>query len=258
MSISTREKNKLYYQIARHGAQDLKTPVMRELLLEAECKKKILDLGCGDGTRLSMIAKGKRAVGVDSNDFAIKEGKRRYPGLRLIKGNVEKLPFNNGEFDFVYSAFVLEHLKSPKKVIREAIRVLKEGGTFSLAAPNYGAPNRRSPCSTENKYLKLIKGFVKDFFLLVGSNKDLLWKKVKPKTNEAYEIDFDTEIEPYILPLLNFLKGKGLKITKFSTFWEIEEENTTFLFKIVKTLGKIGIFPFKFWGPQILVIAKKV
>jgi ubiquinone/menaquinone biosynthesis C-methylase UbiE len=253
--MANRKRVKRYYQVARNGAQDLDTPVMRELIQEAGGKKKILDLGCGDGTRLSIIGKRKIAVGVDESDFAIKEGRKRYPRLKLIKGDISKLPFNAGKFDLVYSAFVLEHLDEPEEVLNEAIRVLKKNGVLFLAAPNFGAPNRRSPCSEENKYLKLFRGLIKDFFW--RNSQKLSWKEVRPRTDEPYQIDFDTRIEPYVLSLIYFLKRRGLVIVKSPTFWEIQEKNKSFLFRIIRALGKKRIFPFKFWGPQLLVVAQK-
>lgn len=253
------KNDKLYYQVARAGSKDLKTPVMRELLRQIEGKKRILDLGCGDGTRLATLVKGKGAVGIDDNEFAIKEGKKRYPQLNLIKGDIEKLPFSDEEFNFVYSAFVLEHLREPEKALKEAIRVLVKKGTLFLAAPNYGAPNRRSPCSVENKYLKLVRGVINDFLNFTERGDTLGWTKVIPREDEEYEIDFDTTVEPYILSLIKFLKGKQLKIIKTSTFWEIKEKDKTLLFRlIIRYLGQKGIFPFEFWGPQLLVVTEKV
>lgn len=252
-------RDKRYYRIASDGGGNLSTPVMRELLTHAKNKKKLLDLGCGDGTRLSiLVKKGKNeGIGIDSNDFAIQKGRKGHPKLKLIKGNIEELLFEDEEFDFVYSAFVLEHLENPEKVLREAIRVLAKKGTLFLSAPNYGAPNRRSPCSVENKYLKLARGVINDFLNFTEREDALGWTKVISREDEKYEIDFDTRVEPYILSLIKFLEGKKLKIIKTSTFWEIKEENKTFLFKAIRSLGKRGIFPFKFWGPQIMVIVKK-
>ena len=47
-------------------------------------------------------------------------------------------------------------------------------------APNFGAPNRRSPNSIENKILKLVKGFFMDF---CDNGKKINWKTVLPKNN---------------------------------------------------------------------------
>jgi ubiquinone/menaquinone biosynthesis C-methylase UbiE len=56
---------------------------------------------------------------------------------RVIDAVGEKLPFPDASFDIIYSTNVLEHVEDPVKVIREAVRVLKPGGTMQFVLPNY-------------------------------------------------------------------------------------------------------------------------
>lgn len=56
---------------------------------------------------------------------------------RLIDAPGERLPFPDGSFDIVYSSNVLEHVADPGRVLREAVRVLKPGGTMQIVCPNY-------------------------------------------------------------------------------------------------------------------------
>ena len=58
---------------------------------------------------------------------------------KFVAAAGELLPFKSNIFDIVYSTSVLEHVKSPNKVISESIRVLKPGGILQFVIPNYGS-----------------------------------------------------------------------------------------------------------------------
>lgn len=244
-----------YYKTAGEGSTDFDHPAMKKLQEIASISPIILDMGCGEGTRLNkLVTKNQKGFGIDISSKAIEIAKRKYPQLNFEVGDLEGLPFENEKFDLVYSAFVFEHLDNPGKVIEEGIRVLKPGGKFLIVAPNYGAPNRASPPFKGNRLSKLVKGFGKDFF----PSKNLSWNKVEPIADASgYEIDWDTTVEPYIGSLINFLKNRGLKISYYSSTWKMEREDTSLLQKVFKKLGEAGIYPFKNWGPHLVVIAEK-
>ena len=237
-----------YYKVSEEASRNKTHPAVVAINEFAKNAKKILDMGCGDGTRLASLETQGEKLGVDVSDFAIQRGEKKYRNLKLIRGDVANLPFKDKSFDFVYSMFVIEHVESPEKVLKEAFRILAKGGTLILAAPNYGAPNRRSPNSREGRLSKLFKR-VRG----VGRN-SLNWTKVTPPEGE-YFIDVDTLVEPYIVSLLKYLKNLGFKIVKASSLWETDEFSLKQLpFKI---LGRLGINSFVWWGPQIFIIAKK-
>ncbi len=56
---------------------------------------------------------------------------------RILNAKGEALPFDDNSFDIVYSSNVLEHVDSPSQVLREAVRVLRPGGTLQIICPNY-------------------------------------------------------------------------------------------------------------------------
>lgn len=247
-------RGKHYYDIAKEGSLSVGDhpglKYLRDLCHNADT---ILDYGCGEGSRLNiLLPENKTGYGVDINDYAVKEAKNNYPRHHFQTYDGRKLPFPNQKFDLVYSAFVLEHTDDPEGYLLEAIRVLKSGGLFVILCPNFGAPNRRSPNSIERPVSKLIKGFLADFSHL----NELHFTKVKPK--ETYhDIDDDTAVEPYLLNLNNFLQNHSLKTIRSSSLWELEAASINLRKLLFMFLGRLGLSPFKYWGPQIFLVVKK-
>lgn len=232
-------RSRRYYEIAAEASKKIYghpgLMKLRELCKKAE---KILDVGCGEGSRLNAMGGG---VGIDINRFAISEAKKKYPKSKFQIASVEKLPFAGKSFDLVYSAFVIEHVKSPEKMLEEMIRVTSK--RLVIICPNYGAPNRRSPVSTENPVFKLIRGL----FWLPSPN-ILGWTKVTPR-KKYINIDDDTIQEPNLLSLKRYLENKGLSIEECSSLWQLEPATLNprkLFFKIF----------FKYWGPQIFLSAR--
>lgn len=248
-----------YYHLAQKGSLDVYHPGMRALKKLAPKAEKILDLGCGEGTRLSWLAeKGRRGVGVDISPTAIKMAQKSYPQLEFIQADLEKIPLESESFDLVYSAYVLEHLEKPEKVLQEAIRLTKKDGSLVLIAPNFGAPNRASPPFAGSRLIKLIRGFLDDSLRIFKKAPVLAWHRVKPLANsEKYQIDWDTTVEPYLGTLISFLKVNGMEIEEATSCWEYELAGAKPHQRIFKALGQFGIYPFTIWGPHLVVVAKK-
>lgn len=99
-------------------------------------KEKLLDIGCGNGSYLVDENRKKIswAVGIDSDKQAV--GKNICLDEILI-GDFGVMPFASGSFDVVTGLWVLEHVRNPEKVFNEIHRVLKVGGKFFFATPNY-------------------------------------------------------------------------------------------------------------------------
>ena len=112
-----------------------------EALLPAES---FLDAGCGDGRFLAALpALGpvpERVVGVDIADSILATARRATAAVgfepELVRGNLERLPLADAEFDVVVSIQVLEHLLDPVAGTRELARVLKPGGRLLLSTDN--------------------------------------------------------------------------------------------------------------------------
>jgi SAM-dependent methyltransferase len=109
---------------------------------------KLLEIGSGFGTNLAIWLQefGIDGYGVEPTspgfDAGIVASRILFSanGLdpaRIFETPGESLPFPDGTFDVVYSANVLEHTADPRKVLSEAVRVLKPGGILHMEMPNF-------------------------------------------------------------------------------------------------------------------------
>jgi ubiquinone/menaquinone biosynthesis C-methylase UbiE len=62
-------------------------------------------------------------VALDLPDAGLRAEWRRYPAPRFLHANAHALPFEDGRFDVVVAAEVLEHLPDPVRGLREMARV---------------------------------------------------------------------------------------------------------------------------------------
>jgi SAM-dependent methyltransferase len=97
---------------------------------------RILDVGCGTGANLKMLAAYGRAEGVDISPQAVDFCHER--GLDSVKlGAIEQLPFDNDSFELVTALDVVEHLDDDVAGLREMRRVLRRDGRLLLFVPAF-------------------------------------------------------------------------------------------------------------------------
>lgn len=98
--------------------------------------RRILDVGCGTGGTLAVVAESGRAVGLDPFPDALALCRRR--GLReLVAGDATRLPFPAAAFDLVTAFDVFEHIADDRAALAEAARVVRPGGLLLLTVPAY-------------------------------------------------------------------------------------------------------------------------
>ncbi|PLX10144.1 MAG: hypothetical protein C0597_17310 [Marinilabiliales bacterium] len=91
--------------------------------------KKVLELGCGPGGNLQVIwqKSPSRLVGADISEDMIKLSREKLPKeIELVKIDGTTLPFKDKEFDYVFTATVLQHNtdeKMLKEIMAEICRV---------------------------------------------------------------------------------------------------------------------------------------
>lgn len=93
-----------------------------------------LDAGAGRGVQFPYDYKdtAARMAGVDT-DPAVMDNTNL---TDAVVANLASLPFDDGEFDLVFSKYVFEHLERPVDVMRELRRVMKPGAHLLIHTPN--------------------------------------------------------------------------------------------------------------------------
>jgi SAM-dependent methyltransferase len=106
-------------------------------LTEASHGARVADLGCGSGAFTALLRDaGYRVVGIDISPKLIAVGREKYPGLELLEGDVENLPFEAGSMDAVLLSGLVHHFPDPRRCAAEVFRVLRPGGRFMAFDPN--------------------------------------------------------------------------------------------------------------------------
>ncbi len=90
--------------------------------------KKILEVGCNVGNNLASFPSKSNVCGLDMNKVALEISKKKYPNFKFKDGSLLKMPFEDSEFDFVFSRGVLIHIPNSDMpdVINEMLRVSKK------------------------------------------------------------------------------------------------------------------------------------
>jgi SAM-dependent methyltransferase len=106
---------------------------------------RILDLGSGVGSFVvACRRRGLRAFGLEPDRIgqgakitSLQIASRRLAEPVCVSGVGERLPFPDACFDLVVMNQVMEHVADQGMVVREAARVVREGGVIYVACPNY-------------------------------------------------------------------------------------------------------------------------
>jgi len=97
---------------------------------------KILDVGCGNGSRLAAFRTlGWEAHGQEVDPQAAAQA-RRVSGVPVHLGRLEELGFPDGSFDAITMSHVIEHVHRPVNLLQECRRILRAGGTLVITTPN--------------------------------------------------------------------------------------------------------------------------
>lgn len=96
----------------------------------------VLDIGCGPGAAVRAAAPHvARAVGVDRASGMVAIADQRSAGhgnVEFAAGSAENLPFDAGEFEWVWTIRAFHHWEDRAAGMAEAHRVLKPGGRFLI------------------------------------------------------------------------------------------------------------------------------
>lgn len=105
----------------------------------------IADVGCADGAlAFPLMRQGDRLVGVDLDRARLRAGQleaqRRGVPAAYVEADAVSLPLRTASADVVLLYEILELVRDPEAVVREAARILRPGGVAYLVAPNPLSP----------------------------------------------------------------------------------------------------------------------
>lgn len=134
------EKLQKCYNLATPRVKQYLEAEINHVLERIDPEDEVLELGCGYGRILPVIAKKAKSVtGIDTSAESIAYGKKffgKIPNCNIIQMDALNLVFNSNIFDVVVciqngiSAFHVDQ----KALIKESIRVVKPGGSVLFSS----------------------------------------------------------------------------------------------------------------------------
>ena len=136
------------------------------ILPHVESGMSLLDCGCGPGAitfGLAEAAAPGRVVGVDIEPAMVDQATRLaaeigIENVEFMVGDIYDLPFEDGEFDVVFSHSVTEHLSDPERALRELHRVVKPGGVAGVVKTDWTFPFIVPESEGFSRFFELFEG----------------------------------------------------------------------------------------------------
>jgi SAM-dependent methyltransferase len=190
MNTNKENQKKLFSKRIGKYSGDTRAPAIK-LLSKKYLKGKVLDIGAGSGSLISIIP---GAVGIDIA-----------PKKKEIKeGDISDIPFSDNSFETVFALEVLEHLddETLAKGIKEVSRVLVDNGNFIISTPyNEDLNSKMVLCPNCNNYFHPV-GHIRSF-----NGADII---------KLFDESGFKKISFQVLPLGSFARHPFLKF-----FWKI-------------------------------------
>lgn len=140
MKIHITKWHRAYIQNAqRELARGTTRQQLNALNLHAKGKK-VLDVGCGAGNLLTVLATHapERLVGVDVDAVFLAHCQEK--GFSLLQAALPHLPFADETFELVTCFLVMPHVPDDTAALTALARVLKPGGTLAISGHGMGFP----------------------------------------------------------------------------------------------------------------------
>lgn len=161
-------KNQIQLAFRRHW-------ILFQELLGSKKTGKCLEIGCGRGTISNYFAdNGYDCTLADISFSVLKVAKQIFAtshyNAKFSCCDVNYLPFHDNSFDVIVSIGLLEHFQNVKNVLKEQIRVLKDGGTIFC----YVVPENKN---NVQKYYNCINTVLKLISIIFKKKKKVLQKE---------------------------------------------------------------------------------
>lgn len=103
-------------------------------------KGRLLDVGCGTGFFMELAHQSSNweVFGLDLSDWAVNYARQELGIKNISAGTLLEVKLEDNFFDVVVMTELIEHDKSPILLLKEAFRLLKDGGLLLITTPNIG------------------------------------------------------------------------------------------------------------------------
>lgn len=114
----------------------LRTQRMKQAAHLVISNDRILDLACNDGRLLEMLPHNISYVGIDIQEYAIKQAQTRYPQHQFIVADLTQAPnIEQQQFDVIIMLAFLEHIKNPAQLLQMYSNYLAPNGQIIITTP---------------------------------------------------------------------------------------------------------------------------
>jgi ubiquinone/menaquinone biosynthesis C-methylase UbiE len=148
--------------------------------------RRILDVGCGDGSFITQFADCCDLYGVDISKKAVELARQAGVNSQIADISCQRLPYSGKFFDVVYMGDIIEHLVDPDFAIEEVLRVLKPERFLVISTPNLGSWLNRllvlagyQPRFTEVSTIRHFGGMRRQTFVPVGHLRIFTYKALR-------------------------------------------------------------------------------
>lgn len=117
------------------GRRRICSALIRRLLPPSRGKV-IVDAGCGTGGNIAALAADYSCIGVDPSPEAIALARKRYPGIRFLRGRIPEdlLPLAPSA-DLFLLMDVLEHVPDDRALLSPVVAAARPGSRFLITVP---------------------------------------------------------------------------------------------------------------------------
>ncbi len=212
----TEETPKTIFQFWQKGyANDLLE------MIKDRSYKTFCELGSGRGTTSMYLSKNGYTditmVDLAEEGFKVAEYSFQHYGLPLPKmklANVEQTDFSANSFDCIYNIGLLEHFEDPSKTLKEAYRLLTQGGLIFMPIVPELPFSKAMSLRLKYNPISVVKYYVK---AVLGKNK---------KQNET-GILRTTYNKAYYEKITKELGYKNVKCLAYNPYWKVTETGST-------------------------------
>ncbi len=139
--------NRLAEEYARH--RGVHPEVLRGLVTFGAITRssRVLEVGCGTGNYIVAVRRTAECscCGVDPSESMLARARQASNAVEFRAGAAERLEFDSGEFDLVFSVDVIHHLRDREAYFREARRILRGGGKLCTVTDSEAIIRSRKP-----------------------------------------------------------------------------------------------------------------